>query len=66
MYFVATKHDEFAAPEFEFPSGSVVLDPWRFIPPRAGVEVVPVGVGGKPAAVPALESAALAGEAKAG
>jgi UDPglucose 6-dehydrogenase len=45
VYFVATRHDEFAAPDWAFPPGSVVLDPWRFVPKRDGVEVVHVGIG---------------------
>ena len=45
VYFVATRHEEFADPDWTFPAGSVVLDPWRFVPERPGVEVVPVGVG---------------------
>jgi UDPglucose 6-dehydrogenase len=54
VYFVATKHPEFADPLFEFPAESTVLDPWRFVPVRADVEVVPIGRG-------TPESAALAG-----
>ena len=50
VYFVATRHPEFALPEWEFPAGSVVLDPWRFVPARDGVEVVPVGHGRGPTA----------------
>lgn len=53
VYFVATKHDDFARPEWEFPAGSVVLDPWRFVPQRDGVEIVPVGIG-REEAVPAV------------
>jgi UDPglucose 6-dehydrogenase len=45
VYFVATRHEEFAEPGFEFPEGSVVIDPWRFVPPRPGLEVVHVGDG---------------------
>jgi UDPglucose 6-dehydrogenase len=45
VYFVATKHDEFADPDWAFPAGSVILDPWRFVPQRPGVEVVAIGHG---------------------
>jgi UDPglucose 6-dehydrogenase len=45
VYFVATKHPEFADPLWEFPADSVVLDPWRYVPLREDVEVVRVGVG---------------------
>jgi UDPglucose 6-dehydrogenase len=53
VYFVATRHDEFAEPGFEFPEGSVVLDPWRFVPARPGIEVVHVGDGRPGAGTPA-------------
>ena len=43
VYFVATDHAEFAAPEFVFPADSVIIDPWRYVPDRPGVEVVHVG-----------------------
>ena len=45
VYFVATRHDEFAQPDWQFPAGSIVLDPWRYVPARDSVEIVPVGVG---------------------
>jgi UDPglucose 6-dehydrogenase len=45
VYFVATNHREFASSGWRFPQGSVVLDPWRYLPQHEGVEVVPVGVG---------------------
>jgi UDPglucose 6-dehydrogenase len=45
VYVVATCHPEFGDPSWDFPHGSVVLDPWRYVPQRPGVEVVPVGVG---------------------
>jgi len=41
IYFIGTKHPEFTA--FDFEEGSVVLDPWRYIPDRPGVTVVPIG-----------------------
>lgn len=44
VYFVATNHSEFADPNWRFPQGSIVIDPWRYIPKQAGVEVMPVGV----------------------
>src|SRR6266849_6126348 len=43
VYFVATNHREFADPGFRFPQGSIVIDPWRYIPKQAGVEVIHVG-----------------------
>jgi UDPglucose 6-dehydrogenase len=45
IYFVATNHSEFGEPDWRFPAGSTVIDPWRYIPARAGIEVVPVGLG---------------------
>ena len=45
VYFVATNHRSFAAPDWVYPRGSVVIDPWRFIPQQDGVEVISVGVG---------------------
>lgn len=40
-FVVATCHE--ALREFPFPAGSVVIDPWRFVASREGVEVVRVG-----------------------
>ena len=45
VYFVATRHEEFASDGWSYPAGSVVLDPWRYVAARPDVEVVPVGVG---------------------
>jgi UDPglucose 6-dehydrogenase len=45
VYFVATKHPEFADPFWEFPADSVVLDPWRFVPEHDDLEVIPIGIG---------------------
>jgi len=45
VYLIATKHDDFADAGWEYPAGSVVIDPWRYVPKREGVEVVHVGVG---------------------
>jgi UDPglucose 6-dehydrogenase len=43
VYFIGTKHPEF--PRYDFVEGSVVLDPWRYIPDKEGVEVVRIGEG---------------------
>jgi UDPglucose 6-dehydrogenase len=40
-YVVATMHRAFE--DFPFPRGSLVIDPWRFVPDREGVEVVRIG-----------------------
>ena len=42
-YFVGTRHAEFRS--FPFIKGSVILDPWRYILPQDGVEVIPIGIG---------------------
>lgn len=42
-FFVATKHDCYTA--LRFPEGSVVLDPFRYMPEQSGVRLVPIGVG---------------------
>lgn len=42
-FVVATMHRAFET--FPFPEGSTVLDPWRFIPARPGVEVVRIASG---------------------
>ena len=41
VFLIGTMHQQFKS--FEFPRGSIVLDPWRFIPEIDGVEVIPVG-----------------------
>jgi UDPglucose 6-dehydrogenase len=42
-YFIGTRHPEFQAWPFE--PGSVVLDPWRYVSAREGVEVIAIGRG---------------------
>lgn len=41
IYFISTNHDQFL--EFPFPEGSVVIDPWGYIPDQTGVEVMRIG-----------------------
>jgi UDPglucose 6-dehydrogenase len=41
LFFVATRHPEYR--EANFPPGSVVLDPWGYIPDQDGVTVVRIG-----------------------
>lgn len=44
VYFIATKHEEFKS--YRFPSGSIVIDPWRYIPKNhPDVKYVYIGVG---------------------
>ena len=44
VFLVGARHPEHR--EFAFPAGSVVIDPWRYIPRQPGVTVVRVGVNG--------------------
>lgn len=41
IYFIGTNHDAFL--DLEFPKGSIVIDPWRYILPQEGVELIKVG-----------------------
>jgi len=43
VYLIGTKHPEF--PSQDFPAGSVVIDPWRYIPDKDRVTVIRLGVG---------------------
>ncbi len=40
-WLVGCKHPEFT--DYSFPKGSVIIDPWRYIPDQDGVEVVRIG-----------------------
>lgn len=42
IYFIGMNHDVFK--EYEFPKGSVVIDPWRIIKDQEGIEHIKVGV----------------------
>lgn len=41
LFFIATRHAEYR--DAPFPSGSVVLDPWGYIPDREDVTIVRIG-----------------------
>ena len=41
VYFIGTKHPDFL--EFNFPEGSIVIDPWRYIDDLNDIEVIRVG-----------------------
>lgn len=43
VFLIGTKHGDFTS--FPFPKGSVVIDPWRFVPDTKGVQVIRVGEG---------------------
>lgn len=42
LYFIGTNHDEFE--EYNFPKGSIIIDPWRYIKEQDGVKLIQVGV----------------------
>ena len=42
VYFIGTRHEVFK--DFNFPEGSIVLDPHRYIPESDGITVI--GIGG--------------------
>ena len=41
VFFIGTKHAEFST--YKFPKGSVIIDPWGYIPEAEGVKVISVG-----------------------
>src|SRR5262249_25226192 len=41
IFLVGTNHPDFV--DFKFPKGSIVIDPWRYIPEQPGVKLVSVG-----------------------
>lgn len=41
VFLIATKHPQFQ--KFDFPKGSVVIDPWRYVEPKEGVKLIRVG-----------------------
>ena len=41
IYFIGTKHPDFL--DFDFPDGSIVIDPWRYIEDQDGITVIRVG-----------------------
>ena len=41
LFFIATKHEEFN--NFPFYSGSIVIDPWRFISSKKNIKLIRVG-----------------------
>jgi UDPglucose 6-dehydrogenase len=49
LYFIGTKHARYAAMKFQ--KGSVVIDPFRYIPEQEGVTIIRIGEG-KKVAVP--------------
>lgn len=43
VFFIGTKHTEFL--DYSFPRGSIVLDPWRYMPDQEGVKTLRIGGG---------------------
>lgn len=41
IFFIGTNHDLFM--DYKFPYGSLVIDPWRFIKPQEGIELISIG-----------------------
>lgn len=41
VYVIGTKHQKYL--DYEFPEGSIVLDPFRYIPEREGVRIISIG-----------------------
>ena len=41
VYFIATQHDEYAVDEYV--EGSIIIDPWRYVPDQDGVSVRRIG-----------------------
>ena len=41
VYFIGTKHPDFV--DFKFPHDSTIIDPWRYIPKRDGINVIHIG-----------------------
>ena len=41
VYFIGTKHQNFI--DYDFPHGSIVIDPWRYISNKDNIEVIRIG-----------------------
>lgn len=41
VFFIGTKHTVFT--DYMFPTGSIVIDPWRYISNQKGVEIIRIG-----------------------
>ena len=41
VYFIGTQHEIFE--QFEFPNGSIVIDPFRMINKKKGLKVIRIG-----------------------
>ena len=43
IYFIGTKHPDFTS--YSYNQGSIIIDPWRYIPEQENCEVIHIGVG---------------------
>ena len=41
VYFIGTKHPDFTS--YEYNQGSIIIDPWRYIPKQNNCEIIYVG-----------------------
>ena len=41
IYFIGTKHPEFV--DFPYEDGSIIIDPWRYIPDKDGCTIIRIG-----------------------
>lgn len=41
IFFISTKHEEFKT--YNYPLGSIIIDPWRYIPTIDGISVIRIG-----------------------
>ena len=41
IFLIGTKHHDFI--NFDFPEGSVIIDPWRYMPDRNGIKTIRLG-----------------------
>ena len=43
IYFIGTKHPDFTS--YSYNQGSIIIDPWRYIPEQNNCEVIHIGIG---------------------
>ena len=43
VYFIGTKHPDFTS--YSYNQGSIIIDPWRYIPEQNNCEVIHIGIG---------------------
>ena len=43
VYFIGTKHPDFTS--YSYNQGSIIIDPWRYIPEQNNCEIIHIGVG---------------------